>query len=208
MSTATMPARDLIRAIQATSKAMGKFPEKERLHGLFFDLGLGSLNIVATNGHWLAKWTETLNPGDVSDEKHGDFYVDGRCLKTVIAWLKALPKTDSVTVDLTAGSLQAGTQVLGLQENYETFPTYHLVIPAENREETIGRIGMAAQYISVIGAAFKSAGGAETAMTLAFGGELDPISIRADSVPELHCVLMPTRLKAPVETEAKLRRVV
>lgn len=190
----TISAPQLVRALSAVSRAMAP-AAKPTMHGVLLRVYDGTLDVVATNGHWLAVWS---TPADgVSD---GQIVLHGSAVKAAHAWLRTCGPQE-ITLDFAARTVSAAISgSMPLPVSTEPFPPYGSVLALTEGDRTCpeAQIGVDARYVADVVASFRAGaprGAVVVVLSMGLAGPLDPIRVTSTKVPELTVVLMPARIK-------------
>jgi DNA-binding transcriptional LysR family regulator len=188
----TVPASSLHVALRAVSYAAAK-KSKPRLACVRLAVVDGALDVVATNGDWLARWREPAITCD--GDGASAMSITLASAKVLIAMCAA---RDALVLDFDA-CLASGVQLYTLDPS--EYPAYLAVIPAGKREltDTTNAIcAFDAQYLADIARACLPLVGkreSQRGLRLVFsGGAFDPVVIAPMREPRLTIVLMPVLL--------------
>ncbi len=175
--------------------------------------GTNGIDIVATNGHRLARYA--IRHEKKSATKYsgtGDILIPANHLKQVVSFLKAekAPAILQITQQKNRieFSMLSGTITVEAHPEGTDFPSYLQVIPDQDRPSEIKKdkpatMGLEPTYLGDVAKVFKGLKGVHVNMS----GELDPILITAEDIyqPVVRTlVIMPHRGAFPGETKPLL----
>lgn len=190
-------ANTLRSALQATAHAAlkpSKDDRREHLACVRLAVVDGALDVVATNGSWLARWRE---PGvDVECGGRGAVSVTSAGAKALAA---ALVAYGALPVEIDFDALRVGDAPIATLGPDAPYPQYDIVIPSCTRKQTDAECAFDAKYLADIArACLPLLGKTDSQRGLRFtssGGALDPVVITLWREPRLTIVLMPVRLE-------------
>ena len=174
--------------LKAVALAVSNDPTRRNQRAVALRSDGKTLELAATNGHWLARGREPIISGHAAP---AGMNVASECLPTIFAWLKARAKRGVVDVDF-AGALTSDQNTQPLTVLSEEFPSCNELIASIEPEPEVKaprRVALAGVYLAAIVKAFTYA---DTTPILRFGGDLDAVLITHAPCP-LTCVLMPVR---------------
>ena len=201
----TMPVTEAIRAFGAVSLASSKGAKRPHIEGVYVRVSGDTLNLVGTNGHWIALWCCTLEGQKFKDEgaRFTNEAVDQ--ILSDLTIIKRRWKLDvdeeAITFDTKAKSYTHRLGIMVLEMDPEDdggvfdYPNYEKVIPKKRKTPTSpGFVGV---NPSVFNPAFKAfvKSGYKGGIHFELGSSsLDPVILTADKDDhELTCVVMPMR---------------
>jgi DNA polymerase III sliding clamp (beta) subunit (PCNA family) len=208
MNKTAMNRLDLLAALSACLKACALASEhREALKTVHIRHEKDRIDIVATNGHWLALWREPTK----AVEGLSQMNVRIESVKLAIKWLKDIATDNVVSIDFD-GALLTKNAMYSLSLLHQDFPPYHRTLPTLFDGEGPQYIGLDSYYLKKIHEAFKAACGL-TSLVFEFSSqELGPVAVTCPGSSRFRAILMPMRAERPqwderVEASPNLRVV-
>lgn len=193
----------LSRAIRACAIASFKPPKSARandrpaLRGVLLQaLRGGQLDVVGTDGRWLARWRMPARMLD--DAKPSGCIIEPASIKPLCAWLDT-HSADLVRIDVgpvVEARSERGSVLAFATRDADQYPRYELVIPDNAHGKGAPVVGFDGALLSKVVEAFRIAANAKRGravpLTFRFGAKAeDPAIVTCSSAPDMIAVVMP-----------------
>lgn len=194
----------------AKSKAWRE--DKPNLRGVLLQmLRGGQLDVVGTDGHWLARWRMPALMLD--NARPSGCIIEPASLKPLCAWLDT-HSDELVQIDLgpvAEARSERGSALAFATRDADQYPRYELVIPDNAHGKGAPVVGFDGALLSEVVEAFRIASGVKRGRRMPlmcqFGaGAYDPAIVTSSSAPDLIAVVMPMRLPAVGQYSLKTER--
>jgi hypothetical protein len=209
----------LSRAIRACAIASFNPPKSARaddrpaLRGVLLQaLRGGQLDVVGTDGRWLARWRMPARLLD--DARPSGCVIEPASVKQLCAWLDMHGADELVRIDVgpvAEARSERGSVLAFATRDADTFPRYEQVIPDNAHGKGAPVVGIDGAILHEVVEAFRVAANAGRGrmmpLTFEFGAEAeDPVIVTCPSAPDMIATVMPLRQPAVGQYSLKTER--
>jgi DNA polymerase III sliding clamp (beta) subunit (PCNA family) len=210
----------LSRAIRACAIASYNPPKSARaddrpaLRGVLLQaLRGGELDVVGTDGRWLARWRMPARM--LNDARPSGCVIEPASVKPLCAWLDTHSDDELVRIDVELPAAEARSERGGTFEfatrDAGQYPRYEQVIPEYEHDMGAPVVGFDGALLSAVAEAFRIASGAKRGRAVPLTFELgredyDPAIVTSSSTPDMIATVMPLRRPAVGQYSLKTER--
>ena len=171
----------------------------------------GQLDVVGTDGHWLARWRMPARLLD--DARPSGCVIEPASIKLLCAWLDT-HSDELVQIDVgpvAEARSERGSVLAFATRDADTFPRHEQVIPDNAHGKGAPVVGFDGALLSEVVEAFRIASGVKRGrmmpLTFEFGAEAeDPVIVTCPSAPDMIATVMPLRQPAVGQYSLKTER--